>query len=151
MTANSEQHARWISMTTRKTLNVIVNRPFARPQKRVLYRVYTCAANCSGQPHSLEPSPVPYWPAFTLQSLQASQFEAGAWFAARHWSTLTITVQNNGIATDMGCVSLVSYVSVCFNTISNSNRKELDKKAASRTKDSASRGEKHFFWHSPLL
>ena len=30
-----------------------------------------------GQPRSLEPSPVPYWPAFTLESLQASQFEAG--------------------------------------------------------------------------
>ena len=30
-----------------------------------------------GQPRSLEPGPVPYWPAFTLESLQASQFEAG--------------------------------------------------------------------------
>ena len=84
-----------------------------------------------GQPRSLEPSPVPYWPAFTLESLQASQFEPGAWFAARHWSTLTITVQNNGISTDMVCVSLVSYVSVCLYTFSNSN-KEIYKKAARR-------------------
>ena len=88
-----------------------------------------------GQPRSLEPSPVLYWPAFTLESLQASQFEAGAWFAARHWSTLTITVQNNGISTDMVCVRLVSYVSVSLYTFSNSN-KEKYKKAASRTKDS---------------
>ena len=88
-----------------------------------------------GQPRSLEPGPVPYWPAFTLESLQASQFEAGAWFATRHWSTLTITVQNNGISRDIGCVSLVSYVYVCLYNFSNSN-KEIYKKAASRTKDS---------------
>ena len=99
-----------------------------------------------GQPRSLEPSPVRYWPAFTLESLQASQFEAGAWFAARHWSTLTRTVQNNGISTDMGCVSLPSYVSVCLYTFSNSN-KEIYKKAASRTKDSYAEKSTSFGTH----
>ena len=42
------------------------------------YTVFTLALlTAPGQPRSLEPSPVPYWPAFTLESLQASQFEAG--------------------------------------------------------------------------
>ena len=91
-----------------------------------------------GQPRSLVPSPVPYWPAFTLESLQASQFEAGGVVCR----TSLVHIDNNrskqwhlNRQCHMVCVSLVSYVSLSLYTFSNSN-KEIYKKAASRTKDS---------------
>ena len=80
---------------------------FSRRSALTSYTVFTLALlTVPGQPRFTRTEPSAVLARVYTSLCKRASLRLGAWFVARHWSTLTIAVQNNGISTDMGCAVL---------------------------------------------